>query len=70
MAVIWRSKAFWLAILDTVAGLLTLLGAAFWPDKAELIGNIWKYIQPILVLIIGLLATEEIVIPMLMARLR
>jgi hypothetical protein len=70
LSLILKSKAFWLAVIDMVGGLLTLLGAAFWPDKAELVKSIWGMLQPVLLVIIAALATEDIVVPLLVRALR
>lgn len=65
MSVIWQSKAFWTAVLDMFAGILTLVVGAFWPEQAELVANIWKVLQPVFLVLIAALCTEEIFVPAL-----
>jgi hypothetical protein len=64
MAVLWKSKAFWIAVLDMVAGLLTLLGNAYWPDQVDTVNKVWFAIQPVLAIIIAAFATAEVFVPL------
>lgn len=70
MSKLLHSRAFWTAVVDTITGLLTLLGGQFWPNQAQFISNLWKTLQPVVGLAILLLATDEFVVPAIMQGIR
>lgn len=61
-----KSKMFWSAVIDAAAGILTLFGKTYWPEQAEMVRQIWGYLQPIALIVIGAFATDELIVPALL----
>jgi hypothetical protein len=68
--VIWKSKTFWMTVLDVVFGALALLGPALWPAYSDLVLNVWKLLQPVFAVLIALFCTEEIIVPKVVSAIR
>jgi hypothetical protein len=57
---IWRSRKFWIAVVDAFGGLLALYaGALLLPDKAELIVATYAFIQIPVGVLINSIAKED-----------
>jgi hypothetical protein len=70
MAILWKSKTFWTAVVDMVGGILALVVGTIWPQQADLVKQIWGLLQPIFLVLILTFCTEEIIVPSLMRALR
>ena len=58
-----RSKAFWTAVISMAVKVVNLFGAMYWPDQVKLINELWLAAQPVVLIIIGVFATDEILAP-------
>lgn len=55
-----KSRKFWIAVLDMIAGLIALYSGRFLsPDDARLIIQTWALMQPVLAVWVGSIAYED-----------
>ena len=55
----WKSKVFLTAVIDTLVGLTMLLIGRFAPEEKEFLGQFFIILQPLAVVVIGIIAGDE-----------
>ena len=55
----WKSKVFLTAVVDTLVGLTVLLIGRFAPAEKEFLGQFFIILQPLAVVVIGIIAGDE-----------
>ena len=56
----YKSRKFMIAVVDMIAGLLTLIVGRFLPpEDAQFVLQIWGYAQPVILVWIGAIAHED-----------
>lgn len=59
MKSIYKSRKFWIVILDAFSGLLALFVSQFLPAQKDFILQVWAYLQPVVVFWVGAIAYED-----------